>query len=258
MMREHSPGRGKAVSIEPGVMRDSYRQSRRMDPKLGATPKPVANVVLVVGHPRSATAPAEGPYLQFGKRWFDVVFSIAVLALIGSWLFPLLALAIRLDTRGPVIFRQKRVGLHGAIFSCWKFRTMSWKADDGFTQARKDDPRITRVGRFLRKTNLDELPQFFNVLTGHMSVIGPRPHVPELDHMFDDRVPGYRLRHALKPGVSGLAQVSGCRGETRSVREMKHRIRFDLFYCRNASFRLDLKLVVLTVLSAMKGDSKAY
>lgn len=197
-------------------------------------------------------------YERRGKRMFDVTFSLAFLVLAGSWLFPLLALAIRLDSRGPVFFRQKRVGLNGGVFTCLKFRTMVHRPDEGFVQCQKNDTRITRMGSFLRRTNLDELPQFLNVLRGEMSVIGPRPHVPELDAVFKDIVPMYVLRNAVKPGVSGLAQVSGCRGETRSAREMNNRVRFDVFYCRNISFYMDLKLVGLTILRALQGDERAY
>jgi len=197
-------------------------------------------------------------YRGFGKRSFDIVFSLAFLVFVGSWLFPLAALAIRADSRGPVLFRQRRVGLGGVQFTCLKFRTMTHRPDAGFEQARKDDCRITRVGRFLRRTNLDEIPQFINVLAGSMSVIGPRPHVPELDDMFKDFVPAYAQRNMVKPGLSGLAQVSGCRGETRNVREMNHRIRFDVFYIRNVGFAMDLKLIVLTVLRVLQGDSRAY
>ena len=205
-----------------------------------------------------ASKRAAGFYPRAGKRIFDVIFSLTFMLLIGSWLFPLIALAIRLDSSGPVLFRQSRVGLDGKIFKCLKFRTMVHEPDAGFVQAQKNDSRITRVGAILRKTNLDEIPQFLNVLHGEMSVIGPRPHVPELDHMFQDLVPQYNFRNMVKPGVSGLAQISGCRGETRSIREMSHRVRFDVFYCRNISLLMDLKLIVLTVVSALRGDERAY
>lgn len=197
-------------------------------------------------------------YQRGGKRAFDFAFSAAFLVGVGSWLFPLLAVAIRANSSGPVFFRQKRVGLNGEVFTCLKFRTMVHQPDAGFCQAQKNDARITRVGAFLRRTNLDEVPQFINVLRGDMSVIGPRPHVQELDGMFKDLIPAYASRNVVKPGVSGLAQVSGCRGETRSVREMNHRVRFDVFYCRNVSFALDVKLVFLTVLRALRGDERAY
>ncbi|MGH8445962.1 MAG: sugar transferase [Solimonas sp.] len=214
---------------------------------------PAANAPL-----REDEVPTQGLYVRAGKRAFDLAFSAAFLLLIGLWLFPLVAIAIRVNSRGPVFFRQKRVGIDGQTFTCFKFRTMAHDPSAGFVQAQKNDCRITRVGALLRRTNLDEIPQFMNVLLGNMSVIGPRPHVPELDAVFKDVIPLYSLRNAVKPGVSGLAQVSGCRGETRSVREMNHRVRFDLFYCRNVSLALDAKLVLLTILRAVQGDEKAY
>ncbi|NGY04521.1 sugar transferase [Solimonas terrae] len=219
------------------------------------------NLTLVGPHTRREVRPATAKttvYQAFGKRLFDIIFSLAFLVAVGSWLFPLLAIAIRANSKGPVFFRQRRVGLGGEVFTCLKFRTMAHCPNAGFVQAQKDDCRITAVGRFLRRTNLDEVPQFVNVLVGDMSVIGPRPHVPELDGMFKDLIPAYTQRNSVKPGVSGLAQVSGCRGETRSVREMNHRVRFDVFYCRNVSFAMDVKLVCLTVLRALRGDERAY
>jgi len=192
------------------------------------------------------------------KRVFDVAFSTLFLVLVASWLFPAIALAIRINSKGPAFFRQQRVGQDGQIFKCLKFRTMRNDPKAAFMQAQKNDPRITKVGAFLRRTNLDELPQFINVLRGEMSVVGPRPHVPDLDHKFSDLIPGYAFRHRTRPGVTGLAQVSGCRGETRSVREMTHRIRFDSFYVLNMSFFMDLKIIALTVLRVAQGDQKAY
>lgn len=213
--------------------------------------------------PPTGLAPAEslystGIYAQLGKRWFDMAFALFFMATLGFWLLPLIALIVRLDSRGPALFRQARVGINGELFTCLKFRTMTHNPDAQFVQAQKNDCRITRVGRVLRKTNLDELPQFINVLLGDMSIVGPRPHVPELDRLFGDLVPGYTSRTAARPGVTGLAQVSGCRGETRSVREMTHRIRFDLFYAKNMGFWLDLKIIVATVWCALAGDQKAY
>ena len=192
------------------------------------------------------------------KRVHDVIFSLGFTLACGLWLFPVIAIAIKLDSPGPVFFRQERVGWKGRRFWCLKFRTMSHDPAACFVQAQKDDPRVTRVGKFLRKTNLDELPQFINVLKGDMSVVGPRPHVYELDALHSDEVPGYKLRTLVRPGVTGLAQVSGCRGETRNIREMGHRIRFDLFYVRNMNFMLDIKIIGLTVLRVLQGDNKAY
>ena len=197
-------------------------------------------------------------YSRYGKRVFDIVFSTAFLLLVGFWLIPLIGLIIKMDSSGPAFFRQRRVGLAGAEFTCLKFRTMSHQPGAGFKQTERNDPRVTRVGAFLRRTNLDELPQFINVLLGQMSVVGPRPHVPELDEAFASSVPSYSCRNLVRPGVTGLAQISGCRGETRSVREMNHRIRFDVFYIRSLSFAVDLQLIVKTVLSVLKGDDRAF
>lgn len=197
-------------------------------------------------------------YPRRGKRLFDIIFSLAFLGLAGFWLLPLIALLIRLDSAGPALFRQQRVGLGGKIFLCLKFRTMVHSPEAAFVQTRRDDPRITRVGRILRKTNLDELPQFINVLLGSMSVVGPRPHVPELDEAFSGSVPSYSCRNLVRPGVTGLAQISGCRGETRSIREMTHRVRFDVFYVRSVSFAVDLSLIAKTLWSVVRGDERAF
>lgn len=210
------------------------------------------------GASNESSASRAGLYQRSGKRLFDLAFSAAFLVLVASWLFPVIALFIRLDSKGPILFRQRRVGLNGKTFECLKFRTMRFDPEGKFVQAQKNDPRITRVGAFLRRTNFDELPQFLNVLKGEMSVVGPRPHVADLDHVFAGVVPGYTNRNTVRPGVTGLAQVSGCRGETRSVRDMTHRVRFDIFYCRTLSFVMDLKIILLTVVGTLKGDERAY
>lgn len=201
---------------------------------------------------------ASGRYSRRGKRVFDLVFAAGFLVSAGIWLFPLIGLAIRLETRGPMLFRQKRVGRDGAIFECLKFRTMHHDPAAPFSQASANDPRVTRVGRFLRRHNFDELPQFFNVLRGEMSVVGPRPHVPELDHIFCEQLPGYQLRVSVRPGVTGLAQISGHRGETQTRRQMGQRVRLDLFYMSRCSFRLDLGIILKTIRRSIEGDDKAY
>jgi len=197
-------------------------------------------------------------YSRIGKRLFDLAFAATFLLLIGVWLLPLIGLIIKLNSPGPALFRQRRVGLGGAEFTCLKFRTMSHRPGAEFKQVERNDPRVTKVGAILRKTNLDELPQFINVLTGDMSVVGPRPHVPELDEAFSGSVPSYSCRNLVRPGVTGLAQISGCRGETRSVREMNHRVRFDVFYVRSLSFRMDLSIIVGTLISVLRGDDRAF
>jgi putative colanic acid biosysnthesis UDP-glucose lipid carrier transferase len=195
---------------------------------------------------------------QFAKRGFDICLSAGFLILVASWLFPLIALAIRADSRGPALFRQLRVGLRGEMFTCLKFRTMFTGSESVFCQATRADPRVTRVGHFLRRTNLDELPQFINVLVGQMSLVGPRPHVRELDQAFADHLRHYRERHLVKPGITGLAQVLGHRGETRSAREMSRRIRLDRYYVRKGSFWLDLMIVLRTISVVIRGDENAY
>ncbi|CAA9298296.1 MAG: Glycosyltransferase [uncultured Cytophagales bacterium] len=195
---------------------------------------------------------------QVVKRSFDVLFSMLVIVFVYPWLLPIIALLIKLDSRGPVFFWQERSGRNNQNFWCLKFRSMY--VDDGskFKQATRDDNRITRVGRILRKTNLDEMPQFFNVLLGHMSVVGPRPHPIKLDENFRTIIDRYDERNLVKPGVTGLAQVKGYRGETAHPQLMKNRVRVDLFYIENWTFILDLKIIFLTVSSMMRGDRNAF
>jgi putative colanic acid biosynthesis UDP-glucose lipid carrier transferase len=195
---------------------------------------------------------------QLLKRSFDLVFSIAVIVLVFSWLFPILILAILLDSRGPILFRQKRSGKDNEEFTCYKFRTMKVNHEADTLQATKNDPRVTRVGKLLRKTSLDELPQFFNVLEGTMSVVGPRPHPIKLNEKFLPLVSKYMVRHYAKPGITGLAQVKGFRGETSKIEDMKNRVKLDRFYIDNWSFLLDLKIIVETVTMIFKGSEKAY
>jgi len=225
---------------------------------------PVSSLAAYGGGQESSPVSAHGVprvrrfYSRYGKRLFDLVFAASFLLLIGSWLLPLIGLIIKLNSSGPAFFRQRRVGLGGAEFTCLKFRTMSHRPGAEFKQTERNDPRVTRVGALLRKTNLDELPQFINVLLGDMSVVGPRPHVPELDEAFSGSVPSYSCRNLVRPGVTGLAQISGCRGETRSVREMNHRVRFDVFYIRSLSFRVDLSIIIGTIASVLRGDDRAF
>lgn len=266
---DESLGRAQALAAgHPAFQRktetrlfDTDARVLREQPKRTAAPFAFAPAPAAA----AARAPAERHphrggtlYTRFGKRAFDLAFAGMFMLTVGLWLLPLIGLLIKLDSRGPMLFRQTRLGAGGVPFRCMKFRTMTHDPHAGFVQAQKNDPRVTRVGRVLRRTNLDELPQFLNVLKGEMSVVGPRPHVPELDQLFGGCVPGYTRRTMVRPGVTGLAQVSGCRGETRSVRKMTHRVRFDLFYARNQSLRIDVKIVLLTVWRALAGDEHAY
>jgi Undecaprenyl-phosphate glucose phosphotransferase len=192
------------------------------------------------------------------KRAFDIVFSLGVIVLIFSWLFPLLGLLVKLSSRGPVFFKQKRLGRDNKEFVCWKFRSMRMNDQADSKQATKNDPRVTRIGAFLRKSNLDEMPQFLNVLMGHMSVVGPRPHPIRLNQQYREIIDKYMVRHFVLPGITGWAQVNGFRGETRTPELMERRVELDVWYVENWSFWLDLRIVVKTVTNMFGKDPNAY
>ncbi|WP_264535690.1 undecaprenyl-phosphate glucose phosphotransferase [Flavobacterium sp. N1736] len=197
------------------------------------------------------------PAIQLLKRSFDVFFSILIIVFVLSWLVPLLAILIKLESKGPVFFKQGRPGLGENEFVCYKFRSMRINKTTE-KEASKNDPRVTVIGRFIRKTSIDELPQFINVLKGDMSVVGPRPHLWSQNKEYGNRVKKYMVRHCVKPGITGLAQVSGFRGEITIERDMINRIKFDVFYIENWSLILDLKIIFQTVINIFKGDKKAY
>ncbi|AWH84456.1 undecaprenyl-phosphate glucose phosphotransferase [Flavobacterium album] len=201
--------------------------------------------------------PFDEPLAQFSKRLFDIVFSSLVIILLLSWLTPILALLIKLESRGPVFFKQSRAGINEEHFFCFKFRSMQINnATDQL--ATKNDPRVTKIGKFIRKTSIDELPQFLNVLKGDMSVVGPRPHIGLINSKYTNKIKKYVLRHRVKPGITGLAQVRGARGEISSDEDMIFRIKYDVFYIENWSLLLDLKIIVQTVVNIFMGDEKAY
>lgn len=192
------------------------------------------------------------------KRTFDLFFSLIVLVFICSWAFPIIALLIKTTSKGPVFFLQKRYGFHEEVFSCFKFRTMIVNDESATKTTSANDSRITKVGKFLRKTSLDELPQFINVLKGEMSVVGPRPHMLAVDNYYKPKIGRYSLRSMVSPGITGLAQVSGLRGDFGDVEvEMKKRVLADAFYVRNWSFVLDLVIVLKTILLVITGDKNA-
>ncbi|MCR4032752.1 MULTISPECIES: undecaprenyl-phosphate glucose phosphotransferase [Flavobacterium] len=197
------------------------------------------------------------PAIKFIKRFFDIIFSILVIVFLLSWLIPLLAILIKLESKGPVFFRQGRPGMEENEFVCYKFRSMYINKTTE-KEASKNDPRVTKIGRFMRKTSIDELPQFINVLLGDMSVVGPRPHLWSQNKEYGNRVKKYMIRHCVKPGITGLAQVSGFRGEITVERDMINRIKFDVFYIENWSLILDLKIISQTIINIFKGDKKAY
>ena len=191
------------------------------------------------------------------KQTFDFVFALCVTCLILSWLIPLIALIIKLESKGPVLFKQLRTGKDGKPFYCLKFRSMYLNAASDSKQASRNDNRITVVGAFLRKTSLDELPQFINVLRGEMSVVGPRPHMLQHTEQYTQVIHHYMERHQVLPGITGLAQVAGHRGETKELETMAQRVNADMHYLRNWSFQLDMKIVCLTMVQALKGSEKA-
>ena len=195
---------------------------------------------------------------KLGKRGFDIVVSVLVAISVLIWLIPLLGLLIKLSSPGPILFVQMRTGRKGQPFPCLKLRTMVHNPKAEFVQAGRNDSRVTRIGKFLRKSNLDEMPQFLNVLAGHMSIVGPRPHPLPLDAKFWHSMPGYKGRYMVKPGITGLAQVRGARGETREVHKMMHRVRYDHLYIRRQSPWLDAKICWWTVQSTIKGSENAW
>ena len=192
------------------------------------------------------------------KRIFDILFSAFVCLFILSWLIPILWILVKLESKGPLVFKQGREGLNGKEFICYKFRSMRINKESNKIHATKNDVRVTKLGAFLRKTSMDELPQFLNVLLGDMSVVGPRPHLETLSLEYQKDVDDYLKRHIVKPGITGLAQVGGYRGEIKKKSDIKNRIRLDIFYIENWSFFLDIKIIIQTVLNVFKGEEKAY
>lgn len=197
------------------------------------------------------------PITKVFKRVFDIVFSLCVLVFLLSWLVPVLAILIKIESRGPIFFKQGRPGIEEKEFYCFKFRSMKINKTTE-QEASKNDPRVTKIGRFIRKTSIDEMPQFLNVLLGDMSVVGPRPHLWSQNKAYGNKIKKYMVRHYVKPGITGLAQVRGFRGEIKNDEDMINRIKYDVFYIENWSLILDLKIIVQTVINIFKGEEKAY
>ena len=202
--------------------------------------------------------PLQSAYNRALKRAFDIVFSLSILIFVFPILYVLVGALIKMSSKGPVLFRQKRTGLYGREFMCYKFRTMKVNDQADTLQAVKNDPRKTRIGDFLRRTNLDEFPQFINVLMGDMSVVGPRPHMLKHTEQYSALIDKYMVRHLVKPGVTGWAQVTGYRGETKTLEQMEGRVKRDVWYIENWSFMLDLKIIAVTVLNMLRGEKNAY
>ena len=192
------------------------------------------------------------------KRSFDILFSSLVVIFILSWLTPIIAIFIKMESKGPVFFKQSRNGFNYREFDCYKFRSMMPNSDAHLYQATRDDQRVTKIGKFIRKTSIDELPQFFNVLFGDMSVVGPRPHMVSHTSIYAKRIDKFMVRHFVKPGITGLAQISGFRGEIESDKDIIGRVKYDIFYIENWSLLLDLRIILNTFINAVKGDDKAY
>jgi putative colanic acid biosynthesis UDP-glucose lipid carrier transferase len=202
--------------------------------------------------------PLDHPLNSFAKRVFDLAFASLVTVFILSWLIPLVGLLIKLESRGPVFFIQKRNGLNNKVFDCLKFRSMTPNDYADSHQATKDDPRVTRIGAFLRTTSLDEMPQFLNVLMGSMSIVGPRPHTLPMNDTFRTQIERYNSRHKIKPGITGLAQVRGYRGEIENSFQIRSRVRLDYFYINNWSFLLDMEIMIKTVYELLFNRENAY
>jgi putative colanic acid biosynthesis UDP-glucose lipid carrier transferase len=191
-------------------------------------------------------------YYHTLKRLMDICISMLLITLIMSWLFPIVAVLIKLTSKGPVFFIQKRTGHMGVVFDCYKFRTMYVNADADLRQASSNDKRITLVGKILRLTHVDEIPQLFNVLLGDMSIVGPRPHMLYHTRHYGQLIPYYNLRHEAMPGMTGMAQIKGYIGEINAERELRKRIQWDIYYLKNRSIWLDMKILVITGIQVFK------
>ena len=203
--------------------------------------------------------PLNRPVNKLFKRVFDIVVSVIFLVFFFPWIYLIVGAIIKLTMPGPVFFKQKRTGLDGKEFWCYKFRSMKVNDEADSAQATKDDPRKTKFGNFMRHTNIDELPQFWNVLMGTMSIVGPRPHMLKHTEVYSQLISKYMVRHFVKPGITGWAQVTGCRGETHELWQMERRVRKDIWYIENWSFLLDLKIIWLTIWDVISGkNGEAY
>jgi len=204
------------------------------------------------------TEPLLNEINRLRKRIFDVLFSTAIITLLLSWLTPALAILIKLTSKGPVFFKQQRSGRDNQPFWCYKFRSMEVNDSADELQATKNDSRITTIGAFLRKSSIDELPQFFNVFIGNMSIVGPRPHMLKHNEEYSTVINKYLIRHLLKPGITGWAQVNGYRGETNDISLMEKRVMCDIEYMENWSLMLDVKIIFMTIINIIKVEATAY
>ncbi len=229
--------------------------------RIAASPKSVSrNAAYYYGSipvMKSRKEPLASRFNQGVKRAFDIVFSLAVLSILVPFVFPIIALAIYLEDPGPIFFVQKRPGKKNKLFNCFKFRSMRVN-NDGEKQASKNDSRITKVGAFIRKTSLDELPQFINVLLGDMSVVGPRPNMVKQLEYYSQHIDNYSFRHFVTPGITGYAQIKGFRGETKTIDLMEKRVELDIQYMEKWSLWFDIKIIFLTAYNMVVGEENAY
>ena len=195
---------------------------------------------------------------RFLKRLFDLIFSTIVILCVLSWLYPIIAILIKLSSNGPILFKQLRSGFNNEEFDCYKFRSMNLNIDSESKQATKGDVRITKLGAFLRKSSLDEFPQFINVFMGDMSIVGPRPHMLLHTEEYSALIKKYMVRQLVKPGITGIAQVRGYRGETKELQDMEGRVRLDVWYIENWSLSLDINIILQTIWNIFKVDEKAF
>jgi putative colanic acid biosynthesis UDP-glucose lipid carrier transferase len=202
--------------------------------------------------------PLDNALSRLSKRAFDILFSTLVIVFILSWLIPLIGLLIKMESKGPVFFIQKRNGINNNVFNCLKFRSMTPNDYGDTKQAVKNDPRITKIGSFLRNSSLDEMPQFLNVLLGSMSIVGPRPHTIPMNQTFKTQIHRYNSRHKIRPGITGLAQIRGYRGEIENSHQIRSRVKLDSFYINNWTFLLDLGIMVKTVHELLFNRESAY
>jgi len=225
--------------------------NRELRPSLTEPIKQSLGLRLITGGVRDTQdGPAQARGLKkvpVAKRLFDICFSGFAIVMLAP-LMAIIAVLIKAGSKGPVLFKQHRNGLNGKVFEVWKFRSMLVLENGSVvTQAKRGDSRVTSIGRILRKTSLDELPQFFNVFGGSMSVVGPRPHAVSHNEEYRGKIPNYMQRHNVLPGITGLAQVSGARGETETLEKMAERVKYDLYYIENCSLKLDLRIIFKTV-----------
>lgn len=200
------------------------------------------------------------PFNRVLKRGFDVLFSLLIIVFVLSWVSIILFILIKLESKGPLFYKHKRNGINYKEFDCYKFRSLKRNSSEAETYVKQKDDRVTKIGRFLRKTSIDELPQFINVLKGEMSVVGPRPHMLAYTQAYSKKIDTFNFifRHNVKPGVTGLAQVKGFRGEIKSDEDIVNRVKYDIFYIENWSILLDLDIIGRTIVSVLKGDENAY